>query len=91
MPVDYPPHHTTLPHITKDNWREHAAAKRDSRDKLIPAEWRLTPDKYDKLVNVLGVPADCGILSATELEITELDDATEVRVSRHRKCKPITY
>lgn len=73
-------YHQTLPHLTKDNWREHAAAKREQRDGLIPTEWRLSPDVLAAAGdNVTGVPATCGILSAKELEITELDEVEEVR------------
>ncbi|BGO91547.1 hypothetical protein NBRC10512_003206 [Rhodotorula toruloides] len=72
-------YHQTLPHLTKDNWREHAAAKREQRDGLIPTEWRLSPDVLAAAGdNVTGVPATCGILSAKELEITELDEVEEL-------------
>lgn len=32
------PYHTTLPHITKDNWRDLAAQKREKQAQLIPVE-----------------------------------------------------
>ncbi|BGO99797.1 putative amidase (putative) [Rhodotorula toruloides] len=72
-------YHQTLPHLTKDNWREHAAAKREQRDALIPTEWHLSPDALAAAGdNVTGVPASCGILSGKELEITELDEVEEL-------------
>lgn len=74
----YPPHHTTLPHITKDSWRDHAAQKRQALADQIHKEWRLPSGKYDGLANVTGVPEECGILSAKELEITAIDDAYKV-------------
>jgi hypothetical protein len=75
------PYHTTLPHITKDNWRDLAAQKREKRAQLIPVEWRLAPDLVAQAGDdVTGVAEQSGILSARELEITDLDEVKEVRV-----------
>lgn len=75
------PYHTTLPHVTKDNWRELAAEKRAQRDALIPAEWRLAEQfTSGDARDVTGVAKQCGILSEREVEITELDEVQEVSV-----------
>lgn len=75
------PYHTTLPHITKDNWRDLTAQKREKRAQLIPVEWRLAPDLVAQAGDdVTGVAEQSGILSARELEITDLDEVKEVRV-----------
>lgn len=83
------PYHTTLSHLTADNWREHAARKKQSVKDAIPKEW-LLPDRflYNKsndlqhderpAVSVLHVPSECGILTLRELEITELDNVAEL-------------
>lgn len=76
----FPPHHETLPHLTKDNWREHAAKKKQSTLDAIPKEWRFDVSKYAQLKNVIDVPKQTGILSDKDLEITEIDDATQVRI-----------
>ncbi|GAA6003800.1 uncharacterized protein JCM10292_003380 [Rhodotorula paludigena] len=73
------PFHVTLPHLTKDNWREKAAEKKQAQDRLIPAAWRLSPELLaDDRADVTGVPKECGILSDRELEITELDEVEEL-------------
>lgn len=75
-----PPYHTTLPHLTKDNWRDEASKKRDQLAALVPAEWRLAPEALEAAGDdVRGVAASSGILSERELEITELDEVEEVR------------
>ncbi|GAA5864169.1 hypothetical protein JCM3774_001242 [Rhodotorula dairenensis] len=73
------PYHKTLPHITKDNWRDLAAQKREKQAQLIPAAWRLKPDLIEQAGDdVTGVAVQSGILSARELEITELDEVQEL-------------
>jgi hypothetical protein len=43
-------------------------------DKAIPKDARLPSSILDDLpLNVMGIPASCGLLSARELEITDLD------------------
>lgn len=80
MAIKTSPYHQTLPHLTKDNWREHAADKRARQAALIPQEWRLSPEALDTAGDdVTEVPRTCGILSERELEITELDEVKEVR------------
>ncbi|WPB07930.1 uncharacterized protein RHO25_012594 [Cercospora beticola] len=60
---------------TKD-WQSKAAAKRAAELSKIPQEWRL-PQEYltgneTTPISVLDIPSKCGILSPTELEITQL-------------------
>lgn len=56
-------------------WKRKAAVKREAEASKIPLEWRLAPEyltgheKSD--INVMDVPAKCGLLSSAELEITE--------------------
>jgi amidase len=54
--------------MTVDTWQKVAADKVAAREALIPAEWRITVPKG---LNVTDVPRTCGLLSASELEITE--------------------
>ncbi|KAL2856990.1 amidase signature domain-containing protein [Aspergillus pseudodeflectus] len=55
-------------------WEEIARAKRVSRDNAIPSEWQLRPGQVpEEQLNVFEVPAECGILTARELKITETD------------------
>ncbi|KWU46948.1 amidase [Rhodotorula sp. JG-1b] len=73
------PYHTTLPHVTKENWRDLAAQKREQQAQLIPAEWRLSPEIISQAGDdVTGIAEQSGILSARELEITELDEVNEL-------------
>ena len=55
-------------------WQEAAAAKKASNALRIPVEWCLKADAVKDRKNVTSVPATCGILSASELDITELDN-----------------
>lgn len=60
-------------------WESIARAKRASRDAAIPPEWLLEPGLVpDQRLNVIDVPAECGILTARELEITATDAAVLV-------------
>lgn len=76
--MPYPPHHETLSHVTKDNWRDLAAKKKQATLDAIPKEWRFDASQYAQLKNVTDVPAKTGILSDKDLEITEIDDANEL-------------
>lgn len=56
-------------------WKDKAARKRDFEASKIPQEWALAPafltgNEHSDL-NVMDIPAQCGILSPAELEITE--------------------
>ncbi|KAL7419003.1 hypothetical protein Q5752_006688 [Cryptotrichosporon argae] len=49
-----------------------AKAKRAQRDAAIPSAWRLAPGAIpDDRLDVTAVPAECGLLTAAELAITE--------------------
>ena len=54
-------------------WQELCAARKKKQQDSIPPEWliKLPPD--DQL-NVMDVPSKCGLLTARELEITEIID-----------------
>ncbi|KAJ5833376.1 hypothetical protein N7474_001687 [Penicillium riverlandense] len=69
--------------MTVSTWQEKAAAKRAEADAKIPSEWRLPADFLQQVkINdqcVLDVPSKCGLLSAAELAITEIQDATALR------------
>jgi amidase len=69
--------------ITIAPWQQVAAAKQAARDALIPSEWLLPRGKYDDLLDVTSVPATCGILSPSELKITE--SSADVILARVRE------
>jgi len=84
MPIQQPLalHHTTSSSLTADNWREACSKTRQQLSDSIPTDWRLSQETLDSLPsNVLDIPRSCGLLSAQELEITELDDV-DVLLSR---------
>lgn len=62
------------------DWRAIAQRKLQARDSKIPREWLLPADLRRSVdeggaLDVLDVPAKCGILTAHELEITQADVA----------------
>lgn len=61
---------------SRDNWKDISSAKRQSQFASIPQEWiiELPPNTQDR---VLDVPAQSGLLTPKELEITE---TTEVDI-----------
>jgi len=56
-------------------WQEIAAEKKARQTASIPKEWLITPPA-DDVLDVTDVPAKCGLLSARDLEITTVSDAT---------------
>ena len=61
-------------------WQEPAAEKKARQTASIPKEWLIvTPS--DDVSDVTDIPAKCGLLSARELEITEVSSA-EVLLSK---------
>lgn len=56
--------------MTVTTWEDVSAAKCAAREALIPAEWRTTVPKDVK--NVTSIPANCGVLTAEEVAITEM-------------------
>ena len=64
-----------------DTYKEIATAKQADALSKIPPEWRLTVEILEKIspdsdISVEDVPSSCGILSPTEIDITENYSAT---------------
>lgn len=55
------------------SWRQIAAEAQARLKRSIPAEWQIAEDKLppNSRLDVIGVPAESGILSQHELDITE--------------------
>ncbi|KAF7594740.1 hypothetical protein BBP40_008447 [Aspergillus hancockii] len=67
--------------MTIQTWQQKAEARQASAASKIPPEWHLPASIQAKLAqdpntNVLGIPAQTGILTPRELEITGTPDAT---------------
>ncbi|CAF1403491.1 unnamed protein product [Rotaria magnacalcarata] len=61
------------------DWEEKAIKKRSSLLDLIPQEWRLPESILTALPNdCTMIPAQCGILSELDLEITEINEIDEL-------------
>ena len=58
------------PKAAKMGWEEVSRSKQAARDALIPKAWRIPPTDA---LNVMDVPRTCGVLSAKDLEMTELN------------------
>ncbi|KAF7560566.1 hypothetical protein G7046_g3586 [Stylonectria norvegica] len=74
-------------------WEKIAQTKRASREAAIPGEWRLKPGQVlDSQLNVISVPAECGILTTRELEITGTDAVVLVKklISREYSSHEVT-
>jgi amidase len=58
----------------QSDWRTIAERKRVARDALIPDAWRFPPSHMPNadVLDVMHIPVQCGILSAAELEITDI-------------------
>lgn len=54
-------------------WQELAAEKKRRQAASIPKEWLITLPA-DDVLDITGVPTSCGLLSARELEITEVSE-----------------
>lgn len=82
---------TALEQALKDDkmpaaWETIAAQKQKAQKEAIPEEWLLKSLPPALQLDVRGVPASCGILSAKEIEITEKHDATSLILAlRERK------
>lgn len=57
---------------SQQSWQSIASTKQEKRWSLIPEQWRLS-ERYPLGSNVMNVPETCGILTATEIEITSHD------------------
>lgn len=56
-----------------NDWKAKAAVRKAQQEREIPDEWRISAVPATKL-NVMDVPATCGLLSEKEIMITETDD-----------------
>lgn len=54
-------------------WQDLCAEKKQRQKESIPKRWIITPPA-DTQLDVTYVPAECGILTPEELEITETQD-----------------
>ncbi len=64
----------------------------ESQTKLlesIPDRWRLDPKKYSLLKDVTSVPYTCGILTDSQLKITELTAVEIVKRLESRELKAV--
>jgi len=57
-------------------WKSIARDKQAKREAAIPSEWRLKSLPDADRTNLMNIPRDCGILTSTELDLTENYDAT---------------
>jgi hypothetical protein len=57
------------------SWQKLVAEKKSRQAESVPKEWLITPPT-DDVLDVTDVPAECGLLSARELEITTIGDVS---------------
>lgn len=57
--------------MTNISWADKAAAAQEANRELLPKEYILSKLPQADLLDVQHLPAECGILSSKELEITE--------------------
>jgi amidase len=55
-------------------WRRRCIEKQQQQREAIPGAWRLKELPDSSVIDVRDIPRTCGILTETEIEITELDD-----------------
>lgn len=65
------------------DWKDVVTNKRAEVAKKLPQEWRLSSTILEKIspsadISVLDVPANCGVLTPKEIEITEEYDAVDL-------------
>ncbi|KAH9007313.1 general amidase [Lactarius hatsudake] len=58
-------------------WQELAAEKKARQAASIPKEWLIAPPS-DDVLDVTDIPAKCGLLSARDLEITEVSSVADL-------------
>jgi len=76
-----------------ENYKTIAERKQSERQSRIPKEWLLNSLPSPNKLNVEDIPRSCGILSASELDITEKYDATalaEAIANGKLKCVDVT-
>lgn len=59
------------------DWEARCRERKQQQRDSIPKEWIIAPAKDGEL-NVMDVPRACGLLSAKELEITDMDDVMKI-------------
>ena len=62
--------------IPHDHWQERAAAKRAANLEALPRSMILPDPPGAEVLDVMDLPATCGLLTARELGITESEDVT---------------
>ena len=65
------------------DWQEVVKGKQAERAKKLPEEWRLPESILSTIseksnISVLNVPAECGLLTSKELDITSNHDAVDL-------------
>jgi len=76
-----------------ENYKTIAERKQAERQSRIPKEWLLKSLPSLDKVNVEDIPRSCGVLSVSELKITEQYDATALAqaiASGELKCVDVT-
>ncbi|KAK7216282.1 hypothetical protein V2G26_004285 [Clonostachys chloroleuca] len=71
------------------SWKPIAQASQTNLLQSIPEHWRLDLHKYKSLKDVTSVPYTCGILTDTQLRITELTAVEIVRDLEARKLRAV--
>jgi len=69
--------------MSQQNWEEIVAKKRTQVAACLPEDWRLKQSIIDEAkanptAGVMHIPAQCGLLTPKEVEITENYDAVEL-------------
>lgn len=59
-----------------DTWQDIAKRKQAERTSRIPKEWIIRSEFYLARPSVLSVPRECGLLTRSDLDLTEKYDAT---------------
>jgi amidase len=80
------------------DWKDLVAQKRADVAKALPSEWRLPSSILDTInassdISVLDVPAQCGLMTQKELDITEKHDAVDLiakMASKELSCFEVT-
>jgi len=68
--------------MTDSDWKQKCAQRKQAQLESIPKEWIIQCPR-DNQLNVMAVPAECGLLSARELEITNTVDVEDILRKLH--------
>ncbi|KAK7462776.1 hypothetical protein VKT23_007360 [Stygiomarasmius scandens] len=68
--------------MTDSDWKQKCAQRKQAQLESIPKEW-IIQCPPDNQLNVMAVPAECGLLSARELEITNTVDVEVILRKLH--------